>query len=158
VPTWGYSIKEYDPSTMVLASGRDLPISFKKAVNLCRAIKGMTLDDAKKFLNEVIQLKTPVPFTTYKKKVAHKAALGGRTGAAGRYPVKAAKAMLKVLENAENNASQKGFDTSSLKIVHAAAQKARIIIRPFPRAFGRMSVKRRIYTHIEIALKQVKGE
>ena len=34
VPHWGYSITGYDPERTVLASGRDLPISFKDAVEV----------------------------------------------------------------------------------------------------------------------------
>jgi large subunit ribosomal protein L22 len=156
LPHRGYSLKDYDPTTMVLASGRDVPISYKKSVNVCRAIRGLRLEQAKNYLNKVIEKREPVPFVVYRKKVAHKRALGGPTGAAGRYPVRASKAILKVLLNAENNATQKGMESSSLMIVHAAAQKARVLPRSFPRAFGRMSTKRRILTHVEIGLKQIK--
>ncbi|MEM3710770.1 MAG: 50S ribosomal protein L22, partial [Thermoprotei archaeon] len=146
----GYSIENYDPTTMALAAGRDLRVSFKKTMNVCRAIKGMRLDQAKAFLNGVIQEKVPVTFTKYRKKVGHKRALGGVNGAAGRYPVLSAKAVLKVLENAENNASKKGLDPSRLIVYHAAAQKAGFIPRIYPRAFGRMDIKHRILTHVEI--------
>lgn len=157
MPERGYSLVDYDPTTMALASGRDLRISFKKAVNVCRAIKGMRLEAAKKFLEGVIEKRVPVAFTRYRKKVAHKRALGGVKGAAGRYPVLAAKAILKVLENAENNATRKGLDPSRLIVYHAAAQKAGFIPRIYPRAFGRMDIKHRVLTHIEICLKQVEG-
>ncbi|MEM0321335.1 MAG: 50S ribosomal protein L22 [Thermoprotei archaeon] len=150
-----YSIENYDPTTMALAAGRDLRVSFKKTMNVCRAIKGMRLDQAKAFLNGVIKEKVPVIFTKYRKKVGHKRALGGVNGAAGRYPVLSAKAVLKILENAENNASKKGLDPSRLIVYHAAAQKAGFIPRIYPRAFGRMDIKHRILTHVEIGLKQV---
>ncbi len=151
----GYSIENYDPTTMALASGRDLRVSFKKTVNVCRAIKGMRLEVAKEFLRGVAQEKMPVAFTKYRKKVGHKRSLGGVSGAAGRYPVLSAKAVLKVLENAENNASKKGLDTSRLVVYHAAAQKAGFIPRVYPRAFGRIDIKHRVLTHVEIGLKQI---
>jgi large subunit ribosomal protein L22 len=141
---------------MVLASGRDDAVSFKKAVNVCRAIKGLKLEQAKEFLKKVIDEKAPVQFTKYRSGVAHRRSLGGPGGAAGRYPRKSSMAVLKVLENAENNASMKNFQTSSLLVVHAAAQKARVVPRSYPRAFGRMSTKRKILTHIEVGLKEVR--
>jgi large subunit ribosomal protein L22 len=140
---------------MALAYGKDLHISFKKAVNVCRAIRGMRIERAKQLLKEVVDKKTPIAFTTYRKKVGHKRSLGGVKGAAGRYPVAAAKAILKVLENAENNASSKGLDSSKLIVFHAAAQKAGFIPRVYPRAFGRLDIKHRVLTHIEIGLKQL---
>lgn len=155
MPRWGYSLSDYDPTTTVIASGRDVPVSFKKSVNVCREIKGMALDRAKEYLKSVTKLESPVAFTTYRKKVAHRSSLGGRKGASGRYPVKAARAILKVLENAESNALQKGLSPETLVVYHAAAQKSRVVERLYPRAFGRMSLKRRILTHIEIGLKSV---
>lgn len=41
--------------------------------------------------------------------------------AAGRYPVKAAEQVLKVLENAEANAEYKGMDTENLFIEHISS-------------------------------------
>ncbi|MCL5788502.1 MAG: 50S ribosomal protein L22 [Candidatus Marsarchaeota archaeon] len=116
----------------------------------------MKVEQAKKFLEEVIDQRTPVQYTRYRGKVAHRASLGGTGGAAGRYPVRVARSILRTLVNAENNASQKNLSTDSLIIVHAAAQKARPIPRQFPRAMGQMSIKRKILTHVEICLKEVK--
>ncbi|MEM3671259.1 MAG: 50S ribosomal protein L22 [Thermoprotei archaeon] len=157
MPHYGYSLRDYDPATMALASARDQPVSFKKSVNLCRALVGLKVEAAKKLLEQISEQKVPVQFRTYRDKVAHRRSLGGTGGAAGRYPVKAAKATLRVLVNAENNASQKNLDTESLVIVHAAAHKARAVPRQFPRAMGRMSLKRKILTHIEVCVKEVKS-
>ncbi|HID17055.1 TPA: 50S ribosomal protein L22, partial [Candidatus Bathyarchaeota archaeon] len=62
MPEWGYSIQDLDPDRTVKCSGRELRISPKAATEVCRAIKGMKLDEAKRFLEEIIKMKRPVPF------------------------------------------------------------------------------------------------
>ena len=49
MPKWGYSIiKEMlDPEKTAKASGRELKVSHKAAREVCKAIKGMMLNDAK---------------------------------------------------------------------------------------------------------------
>jgi large subunit ribosomal protein L22 len=153
MPNWGYSVKNLDPEKTVLASGRDLRISHKAAVEVCRAIKGLSLDDAKRLLEDVINLKRSIPYRRYKKKVPHRKDL--QKWSAGRYPVKVCKAILKVLENAEANAEYKGLSVDRLRIIHAAAQKGTMLKRYTPRAFARATPNFRVLTHIEIALAEL---
>ncbi|RLE52519.1 MAG: 50S ribosomal protein L22 [Candidatus Methanomethylicota archaeon] len=155
MPHWGYSITELDPERTAVASGRDLRISTKDAVEVCNAIRGMMLEDAMKLLEEVIALKTPIPFRRHKKKVAHHAGLADRWGIpSGRYPVKAAKEILKVLKNARANAESKGLNVERLRVIHAAAQQGMRIRKYIPRAFGRATPYFHPLTHIEIAVRE----
>jgi len=110
------------------------------------------LDHAKQHLNKVIQKKKPIPFRRYKKKAGHRHGL--EKASAGRYPVKAAQKILKVLEGAEANAENKGLDVEKLKIIHAVAYPGMKIKRYTIRAFGRSSPKIRTLTHVEIVLEQ----
>ncbi len=154
VPKWGYSIieEELDPEKTVKASGRELRVSHKSAHETCKKIKGMKLTQAKQFLRDVIAKKRPVPFTRSKKKVAHRHGL--EKAYAGRYPVKAAKHVLKILEGAEANAEYKGLDTERMRIIHASAYPGMKIKRYIPRAFGRSSPKVKALCHIEVALEE----
>lgn len=152
MPNWGYSIIGLDPSKTAIASGRDLRISFKAAREICNQIKGMKLDDARTYLEQVVALKTPVPFKRYKKKVAHRRGLN--KWFAGRYPVKAAQKIIKILDSVEANAQNKGLDVEKLVIIHAAAQKGPKLKRYIPRAFGRSSPKFEQLTHVEIAVEE----
>ena len=155
MPKFGYSVMGLDPAKTALASGRDLRISFKAAREICATIKGMKLLDAKDYLENVIAMKEMVPFKRFYKKQAHHAdKLRRWRWFAGRYPVKAAKYILKVLENAEANAEDKGLDVSKLRIIHAAAQKGMKIKKYIPRAFGRSSPYFEQLTHVEIAVKE----
>ena len=152
MPEWGYSIVGLDPERTVRASAREVRVSHKSAREVCRAIKGMSLDEAKRFLREVIQMKRPVPFRRFKKKVGHRRGL--QKAYAGRFPVKAAKKVLEVLENAEANAEYKGLDPERLWIIHASAYPGTKIKRYIPRAFGRATPRFETLCHIELALEE----
>jgi len=152
MPEWGYSITDLDPEKTIKSSGRELRVSHKAAREVCTAIKGMALDQAKQYLNNVIMKKQPVPFRRYKKKLGHRH--GVENAFAARYPVKAAQKILKVLEGAEVNAEFKGFDPERLRIIHAVAYPGMKLKRFTPRAFGRSSPKYQTLTHVELILEQ----
>ena len=152
MPEWGYSITGLDPAKTVKASGRELRVSHKAAREVCTAIKGMTLDQAKEYLNKVMRKKQPVPFRRYNKKLGHRH--GVENAFAARYPIKTAKRILQVLEGAEANAEFKGFDLERLRVLHAAAYPGMKLERFTPRALGRSSPKIQTLTHVELVLEQ----
>jgi large subunit ribosomal protein L22 len=158
VPKWGYSIikEELDPEKTAKASGREVRVSHKHAREVCRTIKGMMLTNAKEYLRDVIDKKKAVPFRRYKKKAGHRHGL--EKTYAGRYPIKAAKKVLNVIEGAEANAENKGLDVDRLRIFHAAAYPGTKIKRFTPRAHGRASPKYETMTHIEIVLDEKPGQ
>ena len=112
----------------------------------------MSLDEARQFLQDVIAKKRAVPYRRYNKEVPHRAGLQGWY--AGRYPVKAAGELLKILNSLEANAEDKGLDTERLKIIHAAAHRGRMIKRYIQRAFGRSSPRFDKLCHVELAVEE----
>lgn len=152
MPNFKYSVFGLDPARTAKASGRDIRISSKHAREVCNSIKGKMLFEAKEFLEAVAEMKQMVPYKRYRKHRAHHKGL--HKWYTGGYPIKAARAILKVLDNVEGNATYKGLDTDSLRIIHAAAQRGRIIKRFMPRAFGRTSPKYKILTHVEIVVEE----
>ncbi|HDI31796.1 MAG TPA: 50S ribosomal protein L22 [Thermofilum sp.] len=148
MPSWRFSVA-LDPVRTAIASGRDLRISYKSAVEIVNTIRGKSIEEAKRILEDVIEMRRPIPFRRFHGKVGHKRGMG-----AGRYPVKAAKAILKVLESAEANAEFKGLDTSKLWIVHAAAHKGMKVKKYKPRAFGRSTPFFKQLVHIEIGVEE----
>jgi len=160
MPKWGYSIltETLDPEKTAKASGRENRVSHKHAREVCKAVKGMTLSNAKQYLRDVISKKRAVPFTRYNKKAGHRH--GIINSFAGRYPVKAANQVLKTIQGAEANAENKGLDVDRLRILHAAAYPGTKVKRFTPRAHGRASPKFETLTHIEIVLeeKTLQGE
>lgn len=141
-----YSYQPQDETKAVKAMGYEIPMSFKKAMEICRALRGKKVPQAINFLEDVIALKVPVPMKKHKKKVAHKNIPGWY---AGRYPQKTAREILKVLNNLKANAEYKGLKPEELVIVHAQAKKGRAIKRYVPRAFGRAVPKIKQLTTVE---------
>ncbi|MCQ8898061.1 MAG: 50S ribosomal protein L22 [Hadesarchaea archaeon] len=148
MPRFGYSCKVEEPCAR--AMGKELRISPKDAVEICREIRGMGLREAQSYLQEVAKGKRAVPFRRHAKKVAHHRGTGG----AGAYPVKAAKAILQVLKNAEANAVYKGLNTEKLRVVHASASKGITLPGILPRAFGRATPYNKPLTNVQIVLKE----
>ncbi|MFX1558860.1 MAG: 50S ribosomal protein L22 [Promethearchaeota archaeon] len=157
MPTWGYSFQEerYDLDRLAKASGRDLRIKPKHAREICAVLKGMNLDQAKTFLENVIQLKQSVPFRRYKKKQAHRKDLKAFKWYAGRYPQKTAARIYEIIAAVESNAEYKGLDVDLCRIIHIAAQRGRIIKRNIERARGRSTAKNRHLTHLEIVIYEL---
>ncbi len=154
MPKWGYSIQEemINPEKTAKASGRELKISHKAAREVAKAVKGMNLPQAKDYLRDVMIKKKPIPYTRYTKKLGHKGGMAGRC--VGRFPIKAAEAILRVIEAAQANAENKGLDVDRLRIVHSAAYQGMKLKRYTPRAHGRASPKYDITSHVEIVLEE----
>jgi len=132
---------EIDPEKSAKAYGYELHCSPKDSMNLAYALKGMKTEKAKKFLEEIIDLKRPLPAVFHNRKISHQKSIGP-----GSYPKKAAHYILKMIENAENNAEYKGFDVENMKIAHISAYRGRTVRGIMPRAHGRATDKNEITT------------
>jgi len=141
---------DLDPDKTAKAYGYELHCSPKDATNLAYAIRGMKIEDAKKYLEEIIALKRPLPAVFHNGKRAHQKGIGP-----GSYPEKAARYMLKIVKNAENNAEYKGFDVENMRIAHISSYHGREIRGIMPRAHGRATDKNEQTTNIEIILEEV---
>jgi len=148
MPRWEYSVK-LDPARTAIAAGRDLRVSYKATVELLNCIRGLKLEAAKRLLADVAEGRRAVPFKRFSGKVAHRRGMGP-----GKFPVKAAKEVLRVLESAEANAEFKGLDLNNLWVVHAAAHKGRKIKSYMPKAFGRATPWFEQLVHVEIGLEE----
>jgi len=152
MPTWKYSISGIPPDKTAIASGRDLRISPKAAREICAYLRGMKLSQAKQVLENVVEKKQLIPYKRHKKEIPHRR--GVPRFYTGRYPQKAAKEILKVLRQVESNAEFKGLTVDNLRVIHLAAQRARLIKKYIPRAFGRSSPYFDLLTHIEVAVEE----
>lgn len=145
----GYT-QEPDPERTSKAIGLELPISPKKSVEICRELRGMNVEDAKRYLEEVIEMKRPVPYKRHVKGTAHKR---GKKMAAGGYPQKAAQAILNVIESAQHNAEYKGMNFEDMKIETIAAHRGRVYWKFKPRAHGRATPHNQETTNVEVILR-----
>ena len=145
--TVNYGVTKY-PEVYAKASGRDLPISTKQCIEICKHLKGRKLQKARQILEEVMEKKRPIPFTRFTTDMGHKKGM-----AAGRYPNKASSEILKILKAVEANAQVKGLSTNDLVIFHMAANKAST-----PWRYGRKRRVKAKRSHVEIVVTEEKLE
>jgi large subunit ribosomal protein L22 len=134
-----YAFKS-DKENVVKTVGRDVALSPKQAIEVCKFVKGQTTTKAKGMLELVKEKKLAVPFTRATEGAGHKKGMSS-----GKYPLKAALEFLKLIKQLEANAQNKGL-SSKLVIIHACSQRA-----SEPYHYGR---KRRVQnkrSHIELA-------
>ena len=94
------------------ASITNVPISTRQAVEICSAIRGKEMQQAKAFLNRVLVKEEAVPFKRHKMNMGHKPG----NIAAGRYPHKASTMILSLLNAVQSNAEDKGLDAEKLYV------------------------------------------
>jgi len=144
-----YAAQNVDPEITSKASAREVPVKPKFAVNVCKAIKGKTVKQARSFLERVTRLEQAVPFRVHKRQVKHRK--GGM--GPGQYPVNVAHATLRVLNDAASNAEYKGLDPDTMIVWHACAHRGAPQPGIMPRAQGRATAWDKSTSHIEIVLK-----
>ncbi|CAM9708200.1 unnamed protein product [Choristocarpus tenellus] len=159
------------------ARGSHLRVHFKHMREVSHTIKGMQLAKAKKFLQDVLEFKRAVPFTKYtggvgrhaqgKQPIAidytgdptRKTVPGNKNkhtfispGSKCRWPQKATRIVLDLVNNAESNAE--GLDVDNLYIVHIQCNRAPQQRRRTYRAHGRINPYMSSPAHIELILAE----
>lgn len=147
----GYTYRAESGVSVARARGIELPISPKKSYEILNAIRGLSVDKATTILEEAVALRHAIPFRRYNQETAHHTGTGP-----GRYAKKVAQNVLKVLENARENAEYEGMDADRLFIKIAASSRGRIRKANMPRAHGRATAWNEQTTHIEIVLAETK--
>lgn len=116
-----------DKKDITFAHGKDLNASFKDLAIVCDAIRYRNVGAAMAILDGVINDGRPIEYRKYNKYMGSRSELQGRKG---RYPMKCAAIVKKVIINAMANAKNNGqFDPESMVIVHAAANKTLVASR-----------------------------
>ena len=100
-------------------------VSFKKSIIVCKHIRGLKLEKARKFLENLIEQKISIN---------------------GKYYTKVAKQLLDLLKQAEANAARKNLKIEKLYVI-AKANKGEKIMR-----YGRMGIRKAKSTNLEIIL------
>ena len=118
MPKYKYGFKGKEGEKYARAQQYNIDASYKDLVEVCRNVKNMLTDNATKYLEEVIEMKRPVRYYRYAKRLGSRRELGGKKG---RYPKKAANIVLNTLKNAIANADQIGI--LNPKIIHISANK-----------------------------------
>ena len=147
-----YAFQNYDATRHVRSSVREKDMSHKPAREVAVAIKGLSIEKARDYLQAVIGKQRAISFGRYKNQVGHRSDPGMMSG---RYPQKTAKEFIKVLDNLESNAEYKGMDLDRLKIVNATVHKGVVVKRFTPRAMGRATAKNNVLTHVELVAQEI---
>ncbi len=121
---YGFNKKsQYSEKQTAKAQQYNIDASYKDLCAVCDNIRDMPAQEGVDYLNAVLE-GFPVQYRRWNRHLGHRKELNGRKG---RYPVKAAKFVLGVLNNAIANATGKGLD--NLVIIHSAANKQTVYPR-----------------------------
>eukprot|EP00013_Stygamoeba_regulata_P020806 CAMPEP_0177645350 /NCGR_PEP_ID=MMETSP0447-20121125/9201_1 /TAXON_ID=0 /ORGANISM="Stygamoeba regulata, Strain BSH-02190019" /LENGTH=190 /DNA_ID=CAMNT_0019147825 /DNA_START=95 /DNA_END=667 /DNA_ORIENTATION=- len=149
-----YSREPENPTKSCKARGSDLRVHYKNTHETARAIRGMTLRRAQKYLEDVLEHKAAIPFRRHTGGIGRKAQakLYGTTQV--RYPKKSVEAILGLLKNAESNAELKNLDLDALHVTHIQVQQAPKMRRRTYRAHGRINPYMSCPCHVEMILSE----
>jgi large subunit ribosomal protein L22 len=147
----GYTYEGETGVSVARARGIEIPMSPKKTYEVLNAIRGLPVGRAKTVLEDAVALKKAIPFRRYNQETAHHRGTGP-----GRYVVKVAANVLKVLSNAEENAEYEGMDADRLYVKVASCARGRIRKAMMPRAQGRSTSWNEQTTNVEIVLAELK--
>ena len=158
-------------SRMASARAVNVDMHAKHCFEVCRAVKNMTAGSAIDYLNEVLRIDSDradvrrkaaaVPYRlgsgNKKRKRSGPSMVGHRKGGVGpgRYPVKASRAVIKLIQSAMDNARHQyeDIDAEEMEITHIAAHRGQIKRGFIPRARGRATPSNHYQVNLEIFLE-----
>lgn len=140
------TITTEEKAHFAIANTHNVPISRKISTEIASFVRGRKLKQAKMLLEKVTELKVAVPYKRYLRDIAHKR---GDNMAAGKYPVKASKEFLNLLNTVEANAVDKGLDVNKLIITEIRANEGAHQMKP-----GRHSRRRMRRTHLSVKVEE----
>lgn len=131
------------------ARADDLRAHYKNTYETARAVRGMKIKKAIRYMEEVLEHKRCVPYFHYNGHVGRTAQANVFGTQQGRWPEKSVKHVLSLLKNLHANAESKGLDTEKCVISHVATQRAVQGRRRTYRAHGRITPYLSSNCHIE---------
>jgi large subunit ribosomal protein L22 len=152
-----YSYQPKEDEKIAKAQLSNINASYKDLANTCSFIRGLNAKEALSLLELASKKIIPIPYPRYNKKLGHRRELGGKKG---RYPVKSAKIVAKVLKDAIANAKFLGLNEDNLYVAYAVANKHRIekrIAPKGPRRAGKPTNPKRgpRYSNLEYSFVQI---
>ena len=150
-----YSV-DADPEKTAKAMLRERHMSHKHSKEIAREIKGKTVAEAREYLEAVVAGERSVPFRSHNTGVGHRNDIDGWD--AGRYPEKASRAFLDLLENVGANADHAGFEPDGMRIAHVAAHKVGEVQGRKPRAMGRATAWNTPEVDVEMIVEETEED
>ena len=145
--SYSFTIPEQEKNAYAAARLEGANVSYKDLTQVCGRIRKKKASWAEQFLVKASEGEIPVLFKRFNKKTGHRKELGG---AKGRYPKKAAQAVLGVLKSAMTNARVKNI-SDDLTVEHISANK----LDTYPRMASKGRRSRSFFetARVEIVLK-----
>ena len=153
MPHTRYSKEPENSAKCCKARGSDLRVHFKNTREAARALKGMNLKKATKYLEDVVAHKRAIPFRRFTGCIGRHAQGKGFANHGTmqcRWPEKSCHFLLGLLKNAESNAEAKELNVNHLKLTHVQVNKAQQQRRRTYRAHGRIGPYMSSPCHIEL--------
>lgn len=138
-----YSFQNFDKENMARSCGTNLSISLKKSVEVAKAISGRKISLVIDYLEKVIEQNAAVPFNRYNAEMPHQR---GKGISSGGFPVNVAKEFLRLVKNAQKNASEQEI-SGDLYLLSASVRKGTARYHP-----GRYAGRKMKSTNVEIIL------
>ena len=175
LPQRGYT-QLLQGNRLATARATNVDMHVKHCFEVCRAVKNKTAGEAVAYLNEVLRIDSDradvrrkaaaVPFRlgsgNKRKRRSGPSMVGHRKGGIGpgRYPVKASRAIIKLIESAMDNARQhhEDIDAEDMVITHLAAHRGQVKKGMRPRARGRATPNNHYQVNLEIFLEDLTAE
>lgn len=117
---YSFDFSKFDQDSLALGRVEDVNASYKDCSAVCANIRKMGVKEALVYLEQAMNKQIAVEYKKYSKHMAHRKELGGKKG---RYPVKTARIVYKLLKSTLANALRKGLDEDSLMVLHVSANK-----------------------------------
>ena len=156
-PQSGYT-QLLEGSNLVTARAVNLDCHHKHCYHIAKAIRGMNAEMARDYLEDVVAKKRAIPYQRRSRK-----GRGGNTMAGhrkgkmgpGKFPNKASKEFIKLINSAMDNARHQyeDIDAEEMEITHIAAHRGQIRRGFIPRARGRATPSNHYQVNLEIFLE-----
>ncbi|MCX8197166.1 MAG: 50S ribosomal protein L22 [Candidatus Micrarchaeota archaeon] len=143
---YAYKPKENVKAAFARVSG--VNASYKDLCNVCSNVRGWETEEAIAFLQKAAEGKVPILYRKFNHGKGHRKELGGRKGG---WPVKSARIVLELVQNAHANASKLGLGAT--KIAHIMANKQHIYPRLSPK--GRRIRQDYETAFVEVVLEEI---
>jgi len=145
-------------SYLVSARAVGLDVHHKHCLHVAKFVRGMNAQEAIEYLEDVIAKKKAIPYTRRSRRGrGGNTMTGHRKGkmGPGKYPNKASKIFIKLINSAMDNARQRydTIDPEEMMITHMAAHRGQIHRGWRPRAQGRATPDNHYKVNLEIFLE-----
>eukprot|EP00211_Chloroparvula_japonica_P009067 CAMPEP_0119155598 /NCGR_PEP_ID=MMETSP1310-20130426/51827_1 /TAXON_ID=464262 /ORGANISM="Genus nov. species nov., Strain RCC2339" /LENGTH=170 /DNA_ID=CAMNT_0007148197 /DNA_START=74 /DNA_END=586 /DNA_ORIENTATION=+ len=145
-----YSKEPDNPAKSAKARGTNLRVHYKNTRETTMALRGKTLQEGMRYLEQVLEHKAAIPFRRHTGGIGRHPQAKMYNHINCRWPKKSCEVVLGLLKNLESNAEGRGLDVSAMKLTHLQVQQAPKQRRRTYRAHGRINPYMASPCHIEI--------